>query len=1013
MKAIVLPRRRQIVVPYPNIYQSQWETVYPLRCPACGSDEYYGMHFFVDEEFTFAINPMKFSTTIPKILKYQRYIVLTCGKCEYSYHRRPEGLWYEKKHPSMGISTYLIENPDELPLEPVESYSDIEEDALFFVGTYNIDDKKDKKLQKLSKDYPIYLLPSPHFIMSLNKGQAGLTISRSQDFRIIELARKKRYSDYELNPTIVRSPIMLLTGAGFSAALKIPTMRDFKDKIPEWIKITLESWLKHKENWMVRIWEDFEILIDVLLRIQRIGIMAKDESDFLNLLRNEEDTSIFIFNEQSSIIDTDESIWSCYPSLSHLKVHKEYSENQKSEHFQKIRKVLYCVIKTMILLCHVVNDNNIKSDISPYFSFLNQLLEINVGPLPIYTTNFDRVIETAFEANKEKEKVVNGVEKAAISAPEILIKKSEGIYMKFPIRFPAREIKNLTYSKIADKKIALFHLHGASNWFINTDSRLAIELETDRKELSKIFDCFWHGSDPWIAGSIVPATVKDGYTISHPFNIGYDYMAENIKYARILIIIGQRMRDETLKEMVYWSSKSNPELNYVVVDLPELKESDLTNESSLCHVLDCISKDRLKYFGSGFPKRADDVLQYCKEVLKASATMPIFLDNHTWSIFAQLEQANIEWGKYKEFLNSKEAQMLFSKYRDNDKNEIDILLESTGFHKDILKVLFVALESNIPGRNTKQIIDYLNLAQLNEAFQDDFEYKTHDENERKVLILSRRLFKLMDFREYEKWILKQFAVLPSIDIDGNELLEILKIENNRIGSFANSLYLLTKTGWLEHKGLNCFRTNPTLQNILRHILKPHYADCKILIQSLTNKLHENHIIESLDSRHKWIKYSECILKFITEINSETILLKNNLCSAFRFISDYEKAQNLGEISLKETIAYSGKNNPMVALISANIGLASWKLKNYTKALKMLKKALKINLKNYGESHKEVAVCYSDLALVYKDSGRYKKAKRYFEKALVLYPKFFGCQHPDTTDIESNFRAPDIGRKNQL
>ena len=187
--------------------------------------------------------------------------------------------------------------------------------------------------------------------------------------------------------------------------------------------------------------------------------------------------------------------------------------------------------------------------------------------------------------------------------------------MKRRIPYNCRSVESHVYETVENEEVAVFHLHGCSNWLVDLKSGSTIEVEApDRQGLGKLFRAIWGEPNSWQPACIVPATVKDHYTISPPFNIGYDYLADNLKRARVLVIIGQSLRDETLKEMILWSAQTNDRLRFVVVDKDAGAKDTIRKREILG---DCIPDNKLVFYsGRGFPDAAQEVLDVCAKLLE-------------------------------------------------------------------------------------------------------------------------------------------------------------------------------------------------------------------------------------------------------------------------------------------------------------------------------------------------------------------------------------------------------------
>ncbi len=925
---------RTVIVPYPNIYHSFGTKLYPLRCPVCKSADYSGGHCFFDEQYTFALNPLTWDPNLPAGLRYQRYVILYCNKCHYCYHVRPEGLWYEEKHPYMFTSVFLLSSDDpditdiEIP-EPPEIEPDTDEQHSLFVGTYT-DEKSEAKMQRyVEKGLPIYQLPAPHFIAHIKKQKPNLMISRYQDLQIIKLARRRRYSDTDLNPAIVNSQIMLLTGAGFSFSLNFPTMADFKNKLPEWVINILDEWMSHKQQLMHNAWNDFEVLLDILLHIQRIGIVCDDENHFLEQLKHFEHSSIFVFNERSDKIEENKNDWICYPPLNHLRVHEQYKANLKTPHFQKIRKIFHAVIKTMILACHEIDSKDLEQAKDTYHPFLSKLAELNGSPLPIYTTNFDQVVENVFSETGELDKLVSGIETGHLNLKEFSNLKSGDESNGNSFNFSIKPISNQPFKEISGKSIALFHLHGGSNWFINKNTHRAIAAAGNREQLEQVFDKLWYSSEPWLPGCIVPASVKDAYTIAPPFNTGYDYLAENIKKTRILLIIGQSLRDETLKEMILWSSKANPGLKYIVAGKEEKNEIK-RDDPDLYHILDCIPRERLLYVGGGFPSNADQLLAFCEKFLQHQDDVAIPSPISNWKQFEEAVDEKKETGENWKITQEKASRLI-------DAN-------MTNYEKWLLKQLFL-----FPGIRMKGV-ELIELLQIPDHKKHYFFKVVY------IAVISGGIHFIpphtLEIRLTIPSSLKRYFI-PSF----KESKKVFSALIERLHSHVNSVNSQQPSKWMKY--------------------------AKSLVQIITEKNRATFLLKNnLSAAYRWSgNYKEAkeigmsALQDATasgEIKQSTIAhLHSNVGLSCWKLEAFQEAVGYLETALKLNIDLYGENHKEVGVSYYDLGLVYQDMKNDEKAVKCFEKALELYNCFQGEfqMYTDAVDIMKRLAELYYSTGR--------------------------------------------
>ncbi|MCW4016038.1 MAG: SIR2 family protein [Candidatus Bathyarchaeota archaeon] len=575
---------------FPNIFTEVGQETFPLRCPACNADHYLGINEFVDETNSFAVFPDKIN------YHYQRYVSMVCMECGYRYHIRPTGKW--------STTNYLIQ---------------LDTSKMYLVKKKVIIDEKTR-----------------------------LPIGKWQDYRILELAKNKRYSNSELNKKIITSKIVILTGAGFSAPLGMPTTREFKkmfspqliSKFYEWLgpfyctvsqmlqdKYLTEDifdkkgnpkseettdildeiyqrMIKRRKN-VDKILGDIEILMDTLFRIQRVAATTPEKEKFLDNIRqlSQKNESVFIFREELF-----KNGW--YPPISQAYIHSAFSENLATNHFTIIRAMIREATSSILKSC--LHQAKEKQQISTNFHkvLLDELLKINSGPMPIFTTNYDMCIEDIYNSNNQSSRLITGT--TNLVGPKLKFEiddptdKDKIITLSSPC--PTKQVTQNAYLKTENDSIALFHLHGCSSWLIDTTNGITLQIN-ENDDLETIIKLVWLSARPFIPGIIFPSTVKDTYTISPPFNIAYDYFSQTLREAKVLVIIGYSGRDETLKEIINWSSKKNQSLQFIVVG---------KGKEVPCHLKDVIPENRLFYLSNGICENVETVVHMCNNIVSAS-----------------------------------------------------------------------------------------------------------------------------------------------------------------------------------------------------------------------------------------------------------------------------------------------------------------------------------------------------------------------------------------------------------
>ncbi len=581
---------------YPNIFLNPGDKTSPYRCPLCSSDDYDNHMTFVNEENTFAVHPPSNLSLNSNFLKYQIYITLMCASCGNRYHIRPRGQW----------TAAPIVTP--------------------------FGDNKVRMTEKVSG--------------------LSVEIGKWQDYRIVELTPSKRYSTYKLNPSIIKTPVALLTGAGFSAPFGFPTMSELINTLPTGVMDILRNWLcpihitplemmkdrylrsindaylrklsrdtGFKKNNSVQemyncmyerrkfydsVFNDIEALMDLLFRIQRIAALEPNENafaDYLRCLWKHHETvseSLFVFQEKLTSRG-----W--YPATSSTKIHPTRHETSNNPHFQIIRDIIMGTTIETLLSCFRPTEDGLKSGIDLYLPFLNTLFKINNGILPIFTTNYDLLIEDIYSATNKTNDLVTGAENVNSSGFSFKVQYKPNMKLEtFQPQYPVKLVSHRPYLKTSNKEIALFRFHGCTNWFVDTKSENIIQFDP-KEDIEYILPACWFSNGSLVSANIFPATVKDAYTLSPPFDIGYDYFSQVVINAKVLIIIGYSGRDETLKEILLWGAKKNEHIEFIIVG----KGNKIS-----AHLKDVLPKNRVHYLSDGICKQNDNVIKLCKSILE-------------------------------------------------------------------------------------------------------------------------------------------------------------------------------------------------------------------------------------------------------------------------------------------------------------------------------------------------------------------------------------------------------------
>ncbi|MCL2398528.1 MAG: DUF2225 domain-containing protein [Defluviitaleaceae bacterium] len=267
------------------------------------------------------------------------------------------------------------------------------------------------------------------------------------------------------------------------------------------------------------------------------------------------------------------------------------------------------------------------------------------------------------------------------------------------------------------------------------------------------------------------------------------------------------------------------------------------------------------------------------------------------------------------------------------------------------------------------------------------------------------LFELVLVSEKQKWILLNFALMPSIEIPA-EVKHWLACD-------VNDINRLTKLGWLSASATG-YEMHPIVKEAVLLQYKDEgiqYEDVETIVWYMMSKAYIKDTDIYTDVRVR-LNIAESVMGHICNIEKEEIalllneiaLLLNNITLVYNNQEDYLKAMEWFQKALKIYEKVLGVEHPSTATTYNNIALVYNNQEDYPKAMEWFQKALKIYEKMLGVEHPSTATTYNNIGLVYDNLGDYPKALEWNHKALIIHEKILGPEHPDTIITKKNIAA---------
>ncbi|MDN5211930.1 tetratricopeptide repeat protein [Fulvivirgaceae bacterium BMA12] len=356
-------------------------------------------------------------------------------------------------------------------------------------------------------------------------------------------------------------------------------------------------------------------------------------------------------------------------------------------------------------------------------------------------------------------------------------------------------------------------------------------------------------------------------------------------------------------------------------------------------------------------------------------------------------------------LSMEDGKILFEKYAGKvDGDALEELLELIDCHTLTIELLAKTYAKSLTMKNVGELVDYLKSNQLHHERLAK-EITSEHANNKEITAYSHLLsaFILTDLTDREKWLLKQFTVLPPKPLTVEFLFDLLETkigeEQEELSDLLQSLH---KKGWLQESRRQEFFIHRMIQSILSYQLEINFQDSKNLVEGVTELLSFDQAKDNPIDKFQWVEWGENLLHWFKHSSEpEVFSLMNNLALRYQDLGDYQKAALLLEETLDSDLKNFGENHSTVARTRSNLAVVYSYLGDYQKATELLEKAVESDLQNFGGNHSTVARTRSNLALSYLDQKDYQKAVKLLEKVLTSDLQNFGENHPTVARTRSN------------
>ena len=343
----------------------------------------------------------------------------------------------------------------------------------------------------------------------------------------------------------------------------------------------------------------------------------------------------------------------------------------------------------------------------------------------------------------------------------------------------------------------------------------------------------------------------------------------------------------------------------------------------------------------------------------------------------------------KEFFNS-----IYSVVKEDDKKLLEEILSYIDYHPLFIELIAKTL------KNRK----ILTLQKIKNEFEKGDFSKIKIKKRENFKQYLNRLFTLDKLDDEEILILKQFSVLPSIEIEFNFLEEIFNKKDYE--EFEEILIYLCEKGWLS-SFKNGYKLHQIIKEYILSTYPPIFKEIEVMVDFFIELMGDTGDKKIAISHENNIIYFESLAKVfeLIEVENEKIVeFFNSLGLLYQTLEENDKIESCYLKALTISQKKLGKNNLSTAVSANNLAGLYWFQGVYEKAESLYTKALKITEHILGENHPYTVTNYNNLAGLYLSMKDYDKAEPLYLKALKKSEEILEKSHPSITIIHQNINA---------
>jgi tetratricopeptide (TPR) repeat protein len=358
----------------------------------------------------------------------------------------------------------------------------------------------------------------------------------------------------------------------------------------------------------------------------------------------------------------------------------------------------------------------------------------------------------------------------------------------------------------------------------------------------------------------------------------------------------------------------------------------------------------------------------------------------------------------------------YKKHLDSEESLLQALLHAVGYNTLVIELLAknlavfnkykttYSLESLVADLQAKGLFALQN-RQVQVTYQTDALRTETPEN------IIAAMYDLSDLSDLERYLLSNFAVLPSENIPFATFIELLQ-PDDAIALEAPLSHLQQK-GWIDYfEDSSSFKMSQVIQAITQRKNKERLLnDVHALIKTLINTLDSDNLHDDFDKSVVFAGYAEAVAQAIDEADDHLATLCQNLGDTHVVTGNLDKAmQTYGKMmSIQEALCQKDPDNSDykngLAISYSKLGSTHEALGNLDKALaffeqfNQLLEVLYADYPNNVAFKNGLAISYSKLGSTHEALGNLDKALAFFEEQTKLFEALY-ADYPNNVTFKN-------------